>query len=466
MNFKVLLITIINHFIMENQMHQQPKTSFFQTNTAKLILIGILSLVLLIPLALVQNLISERSQRKQEMVQEVNTLWGSDIKFYGPMLSIPYYTTETTQTVTADSERITQTKRVIKNAYFFPEQLNNKSSIKKSKPLKRGLYENVVFTSIMDFDGYFGIPNFDKLNIPKENVIWEKASVVVNTSNLKSIKSDLTIALNNQKFSFESRGSSQSVFGILESNVFDYNSLATDYKITFKFQMKFNGSESVQFIPIGKTTNVMVDSNWNSPNLMGSFAANEENKSITKDGFHAEWKILDINRSFTQQYAESIPNLNEYLFGVKLIETVDQYQQNERASKYGFLVIGLTFLIFFLIQSISKVNIHIFQYTMIGLALIMFYTLLISITEHSSFTFAYVIAASSVILMLLLYAISVLKNKKFPLFISAALTLLYSFIFVIIQLEDYALLVGSIGLFFILGAIMYFSRKIDWSTSV
>jgi inner membrane protein len=450
---------------MENQMQTPPKTSFFQSNTAKLIMIGILSLVLLIPLALVQNLISERAVRKRDMVQEVNTLWGSDIKFYGPMLSIPYYSTETTQIVNANSQTVTQTKRVIKNAYFFPEKLYNKSTIKKSKPLKRGLYENVVFTSLMDFEGNFGIPNFEKLNISTENIIWEKASIIVNTSNLKSIKSDLNISLNNEKFVFESRGSSQSVFGILESNTFDYNSLASDYKINFKFQMKFNGSESVQFIPVGKTTTVVIDSDWNSPNLMGSFAANEENKTITKDGFHAEWKILDINRSFAQQYAESIPNLNEYLFGVKLIETVDQYQQNERASKYGFLVIGLTFLIFFLIQSISKVNIHIFQYTMIGLALIMFYTLLISITEHSSFSIAYLVAASSVILMLLLYSVSVLKNKKFPLFISAALTLLYSFIFVIIQLEDFALLVGSIGLFLILGAVMYFSRKIDWNTN-
>ena len=450
---------------MENQMQTPPKTSFFQSNTAKLIMIGILSLVLLIPLALVQNLISERAVRKREMVQEVNTLWGSDIKFYGPMLSIPYYSTETTQIVNANSQTVTQTKRVIKNAYFFPEKLHNKSTIKKSKPLKRGLYENVVFTSLMDFEGNFSIPNFEKLNIPTENVIWDKAAVIVNTSNLKSIKSDLTITLNEQKFIFESRGSSQSIFGILESNTFNYNSLASDYKINFKFQMKFNGSESIQFIPVGKTTTVVLDSDWNSPNLMGSFAANEENKSITKDGFHAEWKILDINRSFAQQYAESIPNLKEYLFGVKLIETVDQYQQNERASKYGFLVIGLTFLIFFLIQSISKVNIHIFQYTMIGLALIMFYTLLISITEHSTFSTAYLVAASSVILMLLLYSVSVLKNKKFPLFISAALTLLYSFIFVIIQLEDYALLVGSIGLFLILGAVMYFSRKIDWNTN-
>ncbi len=131
----------------------------------------------------------------------------------------------------------------------------------------------------------------------------------------------------------------------------------------------------------------------------------------------------------------------------------------------GFLVIGLTFLIFFLIQSISKIAIHIFQYAMIGLALIMFYTLLISVTEHSSFKLAYLIAGISVVVMIALYSISILKDRKFPLFIGASLAALYAFIYVIIQLENYALLAGSIGLFFILGAVMYFSRKINWSSS-
>jgi inner membrane protein len=141
---------------------------------------------------------------------------------------------------------------------------------------------------------------------------------------------------------------------------------------------------------------------------------------------------------------------------------VDEYQQNERASKYGFLVIGLTFLIFFLIQSISKISIHIFQYSMIGLALLMFYTLLISITEHSSFTLAYIIAGLSVIVLISVYSLSILKDRKFPVFIGVSLSGLYAFIFVIIQMEDYALLVGSVGLFLILAAVMYFSRKIDW----
>jgi inner membrane protein len=226
--------------------------------------------------------------------------------------------------------------------------------------------------------------------------------------------------------------------------------------------MSYNGSDSIQFIPIGKTTTVSIDSDWQSPSFNGSFAANNSTKKISKTGFHADWKILDINRSFSQQYITKIPDLNEYSFGVKLLETVDQYQQNERASKYGFLVIGLTFLIFFLIQSVSKINIHIFQYTMIGIALVMFYTLLISITEHSSFSLAYVIAGVSVVGLITLYSVSILKNRKFPAFIGVSLSVLYTFIFVIIQLEDYALLVGSIGLFAILAAVMYFSRKIEW----
>ncbi|WP_339837542.1 cell envelope integrity protein CreD [uncultured Flavobacterium sp.] len=451
---------------MENQTQlPQQKPSFFQSNTAKMILVGLLCLFLLIPLELVKGLISERSQRKKDMTQEVNTLWGSDIKFYGPILSVPYYGIETTEYVDANSQRSTQSKRVIKTAYFFPETLNNSSVIKKSKPLKRGLYENVVFTSTMDFDGNFTKPNFEKLNIAPENIIWEKAAVIINTTNLKSIKSDLNITLNSTKYAIESSNLKvSSKFGTLKSDSFNFNELQKEGAINFKFQMKFNGSESVQFIPIGKTTNIKLDSDWDSPSLIGSFAANEENKKIDSTGFHAEWKVLEINRPFSQQYEEQMPNLNEYLFGVKLLETVDQYQQNERASKYGFLVIGLTFLVFFLIQSISKINIHIFQYTMIGLALVMFYTLLISITEHSTFSIAYIIAAIGVIVMIVLYSISILKDKKFPMFIGISLTALYTFIFVIIQLEDYALLVGSIGLFAILGAVMYFSKKIDWNS--
>ena len=446
---------------MENQETEQK--SFFQSTTAKMIMVGFLTLALLIPLFFVQNLIQERSMRQKEVVDEVSELWGKEVSFYGPIMRIPYKTYKETTIVDAKTKQVSiQRNSSIDYAYFFPEKLNNTSDVKKNSSLKRGIYNNIVFTANMKFDGNFSKPNFEKLGIKDEDILWDKASIVVKTTNLKSIKSDLKIKLNNQLQVFESKPEEDSYYGTLETNNFNYKTITTTDKIAFSFTMQYNGSDSVEFIPIGKTTMVSIDSDWESPSFNGTFAANTTTKKVDKKGFHADWKILDINRSFSQQYSTKIPNLNEYSFGVKLIETVDEYQQNERASKYGFLVIGLTFLIFFLIQSISKINIHIFQYSMIGIALIMFYTLLISITEHSSFTLAYAIAGIAVVALITLYSISILKNRKFPMFIGISLSVLYTFIYVIIQMEDYALLVGSIGLFAILAAVMYFSRKIDW----
>ncbi len=449
---------------METPEKQAP-TSIFQSATARIIMVGFLSLFLLIPLEFVKNLINERSLRKQEVVNEVANLWGRDVQFYGPMLKIPYKTIIETEVEDAKTKKKTIQRSLSYDfVYFFPETLNNKSNVKKNTSLKRGIYNNVVFTANMDFKGNFAKLNYQKLGIKPEDIVWEKTAIVVKTTNLKSIKSDLKIKLNDQILSFESKPSEENdIYGTLESDFFDYKLLSKNENLNFSFNMMYNGSNRLAFIPVGKVTTTSIDSDWESPSFDGAFSKNDTTFTSTPKGFHADWKVLEINRSFSQQFTSKIPNLTEYAFGVTLIETVNEYQQNERVSKYGFLVIALTFIVFFMIQSISKIKIHIFQYSMIGLALIMFYTLLISITEHSSFALAYLIASISVIFMIVLYSISILQNKKFPMFIGFSLIALYTFIFVIIQLENYALLVGSIGLFMILGAIMYFSRRIDWN---
>lgn len=265
---------------------------------------------------------------------------------------------------------------------IFPEKADFKTTIEKDSSLKRGLYNVVVFSTDIKAQGYFSNPNFKKLQIDEANVIWDQATILVKTTNLKSSKSDLSLKMNDSIYTFESKANTDKYYDDLESDVFNLKDLKT---LSFQFLMKYNGSNSVKFIPVAKNTSVSIDSDWQNPSFEGIFSANTDSKSITQKGFHADWTVSQVNRPFSQEYTEYVPQLNEYLFGVKLIETVDQYQQNERASKYGFLMIGLTFLIFFLIQTISKINIHIFQYGMIGLALVLFYTLLISITEHSSF---------------------------------------------------------------------------------
>lgn len=426
-------------------MQQEPKVPFFQTTTAKMIMVGILTLVLIIPLALVQELIVERSQRQKEVITETTAKWGNSVYFYGPILKVPY------------KDPMSGANNY---AYFFPETLNNKTEVTMVKPLERSIYKSNVFTTKMQFDGNYTNPNFASKGIPAENIYWNRAKILIRTTNLKSLKDEVKMKIRKQNLAFESvaSGTNDSIES-LETNYFDFQSLQNDTK--FNFTISFNGSKQVKMVPIGKTTDAKMTSNWNSPNFNGNFSP--ISREITDNGFEANWKILHFNRPFAQSYFDILPDLGKYAFAVDFITPVDEYQQNERASKYGFLVIGLTFLIFFLIQSISKINIHIFQYSMIGIALIMFYTLLISITEHSSFSFAYLIAGASVIIMISLYSISILKDKKFPMFIGASLSVLYTFIYVIIQLEDYALLVGSIGLFFILAAVMYFSRKIEWN---
>lgn len=181
--------------------------------------------------------------------------------------------------------------------------------------------------------------------------------------------------------------------------------------------------------------------------------------------FKAHWNIFHTNRQFEQQFFGHLPDLSEFSFGVELIVPLDEYQKSERSTKYGLMIISLTFLVFFIIQAVSKINIHPFQYLMIGLALTMFYTLLISISEHESFLKGYLIAGIAVVTLISLYTKSVLKMWKFSLLVFCSLSSLYTFVFVIIQLENYALLVGSIGLFIILSLVMYFSRKIDWSNN-
>ncbi len=436
--------------------------------TARMLMVGALIIVLLIPLSYIDSLIRERSYRQVDVVNEINGKWGNEVLVYGPILKLPYKTyTEISKYNEKTKVYTKETKTHLNHAYLFPETLQSDINV-TSKTLKRGNFESAVFTTNMNFSGNYIQAELASKRIKNEDIIWDRATIIVKTSNLKGIKNEMQLIINNNKYTFETNFNDDSrVDGSnldeLESNFINEKDLPKKAGVDFSFKMSFNGSRQIQIIPIGKTTSMKMDSNWADPSFTGNFLPNDETKEITKDGFKADWKILHINRAFSQQYLNKIPNLNEYAFGTKFIVMVDEYQKSERSAKYGFLVIALTFLIFFLIQTLSKINIHPFQYLMIGLALTMFYTLLVSISEHSNFLKAYLIAGVSVIALITLYSKSILKTIKFPIFIGLSLTALYTFIYVIIQLENYALLVGSIGLFLILAIIMFVSRKIDWS---
>ncbi|WP_046757326.1 cell envelope integrity protein CreD [Kordia jejudonensis] len=433
--------------------------------TARMAMMGALILLLMIPLTLIQKLIKEREFRQQDVVEEINDGWGNSILLYGPILKVPYKTYEETVKYDAETEQTYKEKRtILKHAFFFPKKLNFNADVKAS-PKKRNNFESAVFTANIVASGNFEIPDFSSKSITDEDIVWEKATLLIKTTNLKGLKSEVALNLNGTTYGFETNFSANNSYknslNELESSFLAVKDVPKAGESSFNFSLTYNGSESIQFIPIGKITDVKMTSDWQDPSHIGNFITQDEHET-ENGGFEANWRILNTNRSFSQQFFKALPQLYEFSFGTKFIIPLDEYQKSERAAKYGFLVIGLTFLVFFLIQTLSKINIHPFQYLMIGIALVMFYTLLISISEHSSFLKAYLIAGIAVIVMITLYSKSILKNWKFPLFIGVSLTALYGFIFVIIQLESYALLVGSIGLFVILGLVMFVSRKIDW----
>lgn len=441
-------------------------SSWIKTSiTARMAMMGFLVLVLMIPLTLIQKLIKEREYRQQDVIEELNDGWGNSITLYGPILKVPYKTYEETVKYDAETNNTFKEKRTImKYAFFFPKSLNFDADVKASSK-KRNNFESAVFTANITASGSFETPNFSSKSIPDEDIVWEKATLLIKSTNLKGLKSEVTLNLNGNTYGFETNFSVSNTYENslieLESSFLALKDIPKTGEKTFNFSLRYNGSESIQFIPIGKITDVKMTSDWKDPSHIGNFITQEEH-TTENGGFSANWRILNTNRSFSQQFFKTLPKLTEFAFGTKFIIPLDEYQKSERSAKYGFLVIGLTFLVFFLIQTLSKIHIHPFQYLMIGIALVMFYTLLISISEHSSFLKAYLIAGIAVILMITLYSKSILKYWKFPLFIGISLTALYGFIFVIIQLENYALLVGSVGLFLILGLVMFVSRKIEW----
>lgn len=217
------------------------------------------------------------------------------------------------------------------------------------------------------------------------------------------------------------------------------------------------------FAPVGQTTTVSLNSDCATPSFNGYYLPDE--RQVDDNGFQASWKVLAVNRNYPQFF--SLNNSNNTLlscstFGVELKVPVEQYLQTDRAIKYAFLIILLTFAAVFFVEMRKATPIHPVQYLLVGIALIVFYTLLLSFSEHMNFGLSYLIASVMTIGIIVVFMTSVTKDRKTALGIGLLLTLLYTFVYVLLQLESYALLVGSVGIFIILGIAMFATQKIEW----
>ena len=239
-------------------------------------------------------------------------------------------------------------------------------------------------------------------------------------------------------------------------------SASSQNSYTFEFGLELKGSSLLHFTPVGRETKVKIHSNWTNPSFRGAFLP--DTRKITEKDFNAEWKVLHLNRKYPQMWKDNQFShaLGESAFGVNLLLPSDHYAKSDRTVKYSFVLIALTFMVFFFMEILNKKKVHPFQYILVGLALCIFYSLLLSFAEHFNFDKAYWIAAVMTIALIGMYTIAIFKDKKYALLVTGILVVLYMFVFVVVRLQDYSLLIGSLGLFTALATVMYLSRQIDW----
>jgi len=418
----------------------------------KLGTITILMLLLLIPASMIKSIISEREMLNQSVLNEVSQKWAGKQQINGPILTIPLiyeYKVE-------DDKTISKTKYL----YLLPEQLTITGKIEPEK-LKRGIYEVVVYRSALQVSGQYNL----KLKIDENHlkeIRYKEAFLTIGISDLRGIEDQISLNWGKQKLDVQAGSKlSNMINSGVSIDLPDLNS-QIDKNINFSFNLHLQGSQNISFIPLGNTTKVNLTSTWSSPSFNGNFLP--DNREVNDEGFSADWKILQLNRNYPQAWVDK--NMSQEMqysaLGVNLIMPLDDYQKSMRSSKYAVMTIALIFLVFFLAEIMNGRKIHPFQYTLVGLALCLFYILLISISEHTNFNIAYLISAGITSLMILIYAKSVFKSGKFTGVLSATILGIYGFLFVTLQLADYALLMGSIGLALILGITMYFTRNINW----
>jgi inner membrane protein len=433
---------------------------------------GTLILLMLIPTVFVDNLVKERQQRQQDVVKEVKQGWATEQTVYGPYIYIPY--------LAKDKDKDNKDVIVTKHFYALPQDLNVTSNI-VPELRQRSIYKVLLYKSDVKSEGKFNIKVPADIDI--KSIQLNNVKICFGITDLKGIEEKLNITFNGKQYDLSAGLPTKDVETIavttnvgeeyvrtenqtkqidlmgLSSNI-DLTLADFEKPILFNTQLKLKGSEQLHFVPLSANSSYAISSTWANPKFDGNNLPNT--RDVNDSGFQAKWNFNSANLPFGTIVNDFNFSKYNYAFGVSMLQPTDQYTKTMRSIKYAILFIGLTFALFFIIELMQKKPIHPVQYVLIGIALVIFFTLLLSISEFLMFDAAYCIAAAATILLITLYAHTHFKSAKTASVFGLFLTCLYAFIFVLIRLEDAALLVGSIGLFIILAIVMFGSRKINW----
>jgi inner membrane protein len=410
---------------------------------------GALILIMLIPTVFVSNLVEERQERQQEVKTEVSSKWASAQNITFPYLYIPY----TVSSLALNGKPVVEKKSFI----ILPENLNVNGSV-TTEQRKRSIYSVLLYNSSLVAKGNFNIQIPEGVDAATIN--WNDAKICLGISDFKGIQQKITAVVNNANYDLSAGIPTNEIDSTGLSSSIVLNADNINKQLSFELPLKIKGSDQLHFVPLAGNSQFDLKSNWNSPSFDGNNLPNE--RSLDNSGFEATWNFNKANLPFTTVLKNFNFKKDDYAFGVSLLQPADQYAKTMRCVKYAILFIGLSFSLFFIVEIMQKKPFHPVQYVLVGLALIVFYTLLLSISEFLLFDTAYLIAAFATVSLITLYAKSHFKSWKTAGIFSGVIGSIYAFIFVLIRLEDTALLVGSIGLFVILALAMYASRKINW----
>ena len=405
--------------------------------------------IMMIPTVFISDLVQERQARNEAVVKEVDARWAMAQTLSGPYIYLPYKISGT------DASGKPEIK--INHLLIIPENKQVAGRI-NHELRERSIYKVLLYRASLTDQGNF------VFNLPKEvateQVLWSDAQICFGISDFKGIEEKLVIRFNgsDNELSPGLPVSENSEKGLSAPVVLSAADLGKP--LNYQMNIKIKGSEMLHFVPLSGNSHYALQSTWPNPSFDGSNLPSE--RSVTDDGFTAVWNFNKANLPFGTVLNDFKFDQSALAFGVTMIEPADQYAKTNRSIKYAILIIGLTFSLFFIIELMQRKPIHPVQYVLIGLALVIFYSLLLAISEFLAFDYAYLIASVGTIMLIGLYAKSHFKSWRSSGIFSGVLTLLYGFIFVLIRLEDTALLVGSIGLFIILALTMYASKKVNW----
>jgi inner membrane protein len=433
----------------------------------KILVIGFLVIMLLVPLAQVESLVGERVGMRQMAADRVAESWGGRQTTAGVLLVIPV---ETTRIVIEQSVagRETQRSEVDRNVlYVLPDTLKV-DAIADLTTRAVGLYETPVYTARVQISGEFASRDYSSRLQEKEGreVKWNEARLLVLNSESRALRAvdDLVVAGASLQVAADGYAGSAGISAAVPAAALRENA-----SIPFRVKLTLAGSSQLTFLPLARKADITLKSTWPHPKFEGAPAPLEPR--IDQEGFSARWSVLEINRNFGQSwYAQEVRAgipaelaFSQSGVGVTFYEPVDVYQRNYRAVHYAVLLIVITFLTFFLWEHMAGIAIHGMQYLMVGLALALFYLLLLALSEHLSFDLAYGLSAGALVALITIYLAGVLRRVDLALGAGAGLATLYAMLYWILRSEDYSLLMGSLLLFGVLAILMIATRRVDWS---